>query len=64
MAEEPDSDRAAARSGHIPVFLDRTLELFRPVVDSAAAEGRRPVIVDGTLARLVPAFDAVLPAAR
>jgi 16S rRNA (cytosine1402-N4)-methyltransferase len=49
MAAEPDADRAAARAGHIPVFLDRTIELFRPVVESAAAEGRSPVIVDGTL---------------
>lgn len=49
MAAEPDADRDAARSGHIPVFLDRTLELFRPVVEAAAEEGRQPVLVDGTL---------------
>ncbi|WP_291083946.1 16S rRNA (cytosine(1402)-N(4))-methyltransferase RsmH [Dietzia sp. UBA5065] len=49
MAGEPDADRAAARAGHVPVFLDRTIDLFRPVVDAARAEGRRPVIVDGTL---------------
>lgn len=49
MAAEPDADRDAARSGHIPVFLERTLELFRPVVEAAVDEGRQPVIVDGTL---------------
>ena len=49
MAGEPDADRDAARSGHIPVFLQRTIELFRPVVESAVADGRQPVIVDGTL---------------
>lgn len=47
MAGQPDADREAARPGHVPVFLERTIELFRPVVD--AAEGRTPVIVDGTL---------------
>lgn len=49
MAAEPDAHRDPARSGHIPVFLERTLELFRPVVEAAAEEGRQPVIVDGTL---------------
>ncbi len=49
MAQDPDADRAAARSGHVPVFLDRTIELFRPVVEAAVAEGRPPVIIDGTL---------------
>ena len=49
MAAEPDADRDAARSGHVPVFLQRTLELFRPVVEDAVDEGRQPVIVDGTL---------------
>lgn len=49
MAAEPDADRGAARSGHVPVFLERTIELFRPVVEDAAVEGRTPVIVDGTL---------------
>ena len=49
MTGPVDADRASARSGHVPVFLDRTLELFRPVVEAAAADGRRPVIVDGTL---------------
>ena len=45
----PGDDLASARAGHIPVFLDRTVELFRPVVEAAAAAGRQPVIVDGTL---------------
>ena len=51
MAGAPDDhpDRAAARAGHVPVFLERTLELFRPVVEAAVAEGRDPVLVDGTL---------------
>ena len=49
MATEPDADRDEARSGHVPVFLARTIELFRPVVDAATTEERRPVIVDGTL---------------
>lgn len=49
MATEPDADRDDARSGHVPVFLERTIELFRPVVDAATTEERRPVIVDGTL---------------
>lgn len=49
MAAQSDADRAAARAGHIPVLLDRTIELFSPVVDAAASAGRRPVIVDGTL---------------
>lgn len=49
MATEPDADRDDARSGHVPVFLERTIELFRPVVDAATTEDRRPVIVDGTL---------------
>ena len=49
MATEPDADRDDARSGHVPVFLARTIELFRPVVDAATTEERRPVIVDGTL---------------
>ena len=49
MAAEPDADRAAARSGHIPVFLERTIELFRPVVEAALEEDRQPVLVDGTL---------------
>ena len=49
MAAEPDADREPARSGHVPVFLERTLELFRPVVEAAAAVGRMPVIVDGTV---------------
>lgn len=49
MAAEPDADRDPARSGHVPVFLERTLELFRPVVEAATEEGRKPVIVDGTV---------------
>lgn len=49
MAGPPEADRAAARSGHVPVFLDRTIDLLRPVVESAVTGGRRPVIVDGTL---------------
>ncbi|MCT1433432.1 16S rRNA (cytosine(1402)-N(4))-methyltransferase RsmH [Dietzia maris] len=49
MADESDADRDATRSGHIPVFLERTIELFRPVVEAAAQDGRVPVIVDGTL---------------
>ena len=49
MADESDADRDATRSGHIPVFLERTIEFFRPVVEAAAQEGRVPVIVDGTL---------------
>lgn len=49
MPGQADPDRAAARSGHVPVFLDRTLELLRPVVDAADSERRTPVIVDGTL---------------
>ena len=48
MAEGPDADPSTA-PGHIPVFLERTIELFRPVVEAAASEGRSPVIVDGTL---------------
>ncbi len=46
---DPDPNRVSARSGHVPVFLDRTIELLRPVVEAAGSEGRRPVIVDGTL---------------
>lgn len=34
---------------HIPVMLERTLELFAPVVQAAVDDGRHPVIVDGTL---------------
>lgn len=49
MAAENDADRDDARAGHIPVFLERTIELFRPVVEAAVEAGRRPVIVDGTL---------------
>ncbi len=49
MAAEPDADRDAGSAAHIPVFLERTIELFRPVVESAVADGRQPVIVDGTL---------------
>ena len=49
MAAESDADRAESRSGHVPVFLERTIELFRPVVETAEHEGRVPVIVDGTL---------------
>lgn len=49
MAVEPDADRDDARSGHVPVFLERTIELFRPVVEAAVATDRIPVIVDGTL---------------
>ena len=49
MADESDADRDATRSGHIPVFLERTIEFFRPVVEAAAQDGRVPVIVDGTL---------------
>ena len=36
MAERPDADRDATRSGHVPVFLERTIEFFRPVVEAAA----------------------------
>ena len=49
MAGESEADRAAARPGHVPVFLERTIELFRPVIEAATAEGRSAVIVDGTL---------------
>ncbi|MFL0579380.1 16S rRNA (cytosine(1402)-N(4))-methyltransferase RsmH [Dietzia sp. 179-F 9C3 NHS] len=49
MPGQAEPDRPAARSGHVPVFLGRTIELFRPVVEAAASEGRRPVVVDGTL---------------
>lgn len=49
MAGQSDADGATSRSGHVPVFLDRTIELFRPVVEAAAAADRRPVLVDGTL---------------
>lgn len=34
---------------HTPVMLERTLELFAPVMERAADESRQPVIVDGTL---------------
>ncbi len=34
---------------HIPVMLDRTLELLAPAIEAAAAAGRTPVVVDGTL---------------
>lgn len=65
MAHDPDADRAAARSGHVPVFLDRTIDLFRPVVEAAVAERRPPVIIDGTLglgghsSHLLAEFDTV-----
>lgn len=49
MAVEPDADRDDARSGHVPVFLERTIELFKPVVEAAVEADRIPVIVDGTL---------------
>lgn len=65
MVGQSDADRAAARSGHVPVFLDRTIELFRPVIDAAAAEGRQAVVVDGTLglgghtSHLLATFDSL-----
>ncbi len=34
---------------HIPVMLERVIDLLAPVVQRAADEGRPPVIVDGTL---------------
>ena len=34
---------------HIPVMLDRTLELLAPAIGAAVAAGRTPVVVDGTL---------------
>jgi len=64
-ADADGGERASARAGHVPVFLERTIELFRPVADAAAAEGRRPVIVDGTLglgghtAHLLAEFDTL-----
>lgn len=65
MVGQPDADRAAARSGHVPVFLDRAIELFRPVIEAAAEAGRRAVIVDGTLglgghaSHLLATFDSL-----
>jgi len=49
MAGDSDASNSATAGAHIPVFLERTIELFRPAVDSAARDGRRPVLVDGTL---------------
>ncbi|MEV5574850.1 16S rRNA (cytosine(1402)-N(4))-methyltransferase RsmH [Spirillospora sp. NPDC052269] len=39
----------AAQAGHIPVLLDRVLEILAPAVQSAADAGRTPVYLDGTL---------------
>lgn len=67
MAERSDAESVSApsRSGHVPVFLDRTIDLFRPVVEAAVAADRRPVLVDGTLglgghtSHLLATFDAL-----
>ncbi|MEV4259041.1 16S rRNA (cytosine(1402)-N(4))-methyltransferase RsmH [Spirillospora sp. NPDC049652] len=39
----------AARAGHIPVLLDRVLEILAPAVQAARDAGRTPVYLDGTL---------------
>ncbi|WP_026411509.1 16S rRNA (cytosine(1402)-N(4))-methyltransferase RsmH [Actinomadura oligospora] len=39
----------AAQAGHIPVLLDRVLEILAPAVQSAVDAGRTPVYLDGTL---------------
>lgn len=49
MTGQADSGSGAEAAAHIPVFLERTIELFRPVIDAAAEAGRIPVLVDGTL---------------
>lgn len=49
MAGQADSGSGAEGAAHTPVFLERTIELFRPVIESAAEAGRIPVLVDGTL---------------
>lgn len=36
-------------ASHVPVLLDRVLDLLAPSVDGAVAEGVRPVVVDTTL---------------
>ena len=38
-----------ADARHVPVMLDRVLELLAPSVDAAVAAGRTPVVVDATL---------------
>ena len=45
-AGEPSGDRGP-RSGHVPVLLDRVLDLLVPA--AAAVAGRDPVYLDGTL---------------
>lgn len=42
-SERPTADR------HVPVMLDRVLDLMAPGIDQARAAGRTPVAVDGTL---------------
>ena len=41
----PDNSSAT----HTPVMLERTLELFAPVVNRAIDQGRQPIVVDATL---------------
>ena len=42
-SERPTADR------HVPVMLDRVLDLMAPGIDQARAAGRTPVALDGTL---------------
>jgi 16S rRNA (cytosine1402-N4)-methyltransferase len=44
-----DEGTSAPDARHVPVLLDRVLELLEPAVAAAATQGRRPVVVDGTL---------------
>ncbi|MCP2338298.1 16S rRNA (cytosine(1402)-N(4))-methyltransferase RsmH [Actinomadura rupiterrae] len=39
----------AADAGHVPVLIDRVLEILAPAVQAAADSGRTPVYLDGTL---------------
>lgn len=54
-----------ADARHVPVMLDRVLELLAPSVDAAVAAGRTPVVVDATLglgghtAAMLERFDAL-----
>ncbi len=41
--------RVSGEHGHVPVLLDRMVQLLTPAVETTVAENHRPVLVDGTL---------------
>ncbi|MEE2031519.1 16S rRNA (cytosine(1402)-N(4))-methyltransferase RsmH [Rhodococcus chondri] len=54
MVDGEDADEASARDrgddfAHVPVLLDRAVEILRPAIEAAGADGAGAVYVDATL---------------